>query len=95
MGEVKSKYVLESDTNDIEVTAYDRVGNINVSKYESSLPLVSLVEPKLETLTPEQTIFAFIFNNFVWIIVLMVLLPLIPILIIVIRKILLNRVNKA
>jgi len=98
IGEVKSKYILETDSNDIEVTAFDRVGNIYTSKYESRLPPISSQYPqelKIETLTPEQTLFSFIFHNFVWIIVLMVLLPLIPILIFVIRKIILNRVHKA
>lgn len=36
IGEAKSKYVLDSDTNVIEVTAYDKVGNINITFY---LPL--------------------------------------------------------
>lgn len=98
IGEIKSKYILETDSNDIEVTAYDKVENIYTSKYESSLPTVKSEYPqelKLETLTLEQSIFTFIFNNFVWIIILMIILPLLPILIIVIRKIILNRVHKA
>lgn len=96
IGEVKSKYVLDSDTNVIEVTAYDKVGNINTTFYLPSTNSSS------STLTPiridkgdENPVMYFIVNNIVWIVILVLLVVLIPILIIVIRKIILNRVNKA
>ena len=99
IGEVKSKYILETDSNDIEVTAYDRVGNIYVSKYlsstEVSLSSNSSADVVGRGLYPEEKLMMFLTNNIVWIVVLVLLVVLIPILIFVIRKIILNRVNKA
>jgi len=96
IGEIKSKYLLESDTGKIEVTAYDKVGNINTTLY-----LPSTSSPS-STLTPirfdegnQNPVMNFIVNNIVWIVILVLLVVLIPILIFVIRKIVLNRVNKA
>lgn len=96
IGEVKSKYVLDSDTNVIEVTAYDKVGNINTTLY---LPSTSSSSSTLTQIRFDEgnqnPVMNFIVNNIVWIVILVLLVVLIPILIFVIRKIILNRVNKA
>jgi hypothetical protein len=96
MGEVKSKYVLESDSNDIEITAYDKVGNKNIAVYSTSTSSTS------STLSPirieegnENPVMNFIVNNIVLIVLLVLIAVLIPIIFFVIRKIVLNRVNKA
>ncbi len=96
MGEVKSKYILETDSNDIEVTAYDKVGNINTAVYSNSISSASSTSVPVRidegNINP---LLNFIANNIVWIVILVLLVVLIPILIFVIRRILLNRVNKA
>jgi len=101
MGEVKSKYILETDSNDIELTAYDKVGNTYVSKYQSSLSensTSSSSDTSGKIITNEEKIdriFGFLTNNIIWIVVFVLLVVLIPVLIFVICKIILNRVNKA
>jgi len=99
IGEVKSKYILETDSNDIEVTAYDKVGNIYFSKYMNNIEISSSSSSSSDLvgrgLYPEEKLMIFLTNNIVWIVVLVLLVVLIPILIFVIRKIILNRVHKA
>lgn len=98
IGEIKSKYLLESDTGNIEVTAYDKVGNIYTSKYlealiENKITFSSISNPGSQT--NSDSLVTFLTNNILWIVVLVILVVLIPVLIFTIRKIILNRVHKA